>query len=48
LVWPRPPRSVGVIFYELLAGALPSELRKIAFDEFLRRLREEEAPKAKY
>jgi hypothetical protein len=32
--------SLGIIFYELLAGAPPIELRKIAFEEFLRRLRE--------
>lgn len=37
--------SLGVIFYELLAGVPPIELRKIAFDEFLRRLWEEEPPK---
>ena len=37
--------SLGVIFYELLAGAPPIELRKIAWDEFLRRLREEDPPK---
>jgi len=37
--------SLGVILYELLAGAPPLELRKIAFDEFLRRLREDDAPK---
>jgi eukaryotic-like serine/threonine-protein kinase len=37
--------SLGIIFYELLAGAPPIELRKVAFDEFLRRLREEEPPK---
>jgi tetratricopeptide (TPR) repeat protein len=37
--------SLGIIFYELLAGAPPLELRKIAFEEFLRRLREEEPPK---
>jgi non-specific serine/threonine protein kinase/serine/threonine-protein kinase len=37
--------SLGIIFYELLAGAPPIELRKIAFDEFLRRLREEDPPK---
>jgi non-specific serine/threonine protein kinase/serine/threonine-protein kinase len=37
--------SLGIIFYELLAGAPPIELRKIAFDEFLRRLREDEPPK---
>jgi tetratricopeptide (TPR) repeat protein len=37
--------SLGIIFYELLAGVPPIELRKIAFDEFLRRLREDEPPK---
>jgi serine/threonine protein kinase len=37
--------SLGIIFYELLAGAPPIELHKVAFDEFLRRLREEEPPK---
>jgi tetratricopeptide (TPR) repeat protein len=37
--------SLGIILYELLAGAPPIELRKIAFDEFLRRLREEDAQK---
>jgi tetratricopeptide (TPR) repeat protein len=37
--------SLGVIFYELLAGAPPIDLRKIAFDELLRRLREEEPSK---
>jgi eukaryotic-like serine/threonine-protein kinase len=37
--------SLGIILYELLAGAPPLELRKIAFDEFLRRLREEEPSK---
>jgi eukaryotic-like serine/threonine-protein kinase len=37
--------SLGIIFYELLAGAPPIELRKVAFDEFLRRLREEDPPK---
>ena len=37
--------SLGIIFYELLAGAPPLDLRKIAFDEFMRRLREEEPPK---
>ena len=34
--------SLGVIFYELLAGAPPIDLRKIALEEFLRRLRDEE------
>jgi eukaryotic-like serine/threonine-protein kinase len=37
--------SLGIILYELLAGAPPLELRRIAFDEFLRRLREDDAPK---
>ena len=34
--------SLGIVFYELLAGMPPVELRKIAFDEFLRRLREDD------
>jgi len=34
--------SLGIIFYELLAGAPPIELRKVALDEYLRRLREED------
>ena len=37
--------SLGIIFYELLAGAPPLQLRKVAFQEFLRRLREEDPPK---
>jgi len=37
--------SLGVILYELLAGQRPLELRKIAFVEFLRRLREDDPPK---
>ena len=37
--------SLGIVFYELLAGTLPLEMRKIAYDEFLRRLREEDPPK---
>jgi serine/threonine protein kinase/tetratricopeptide (TPR) repeat protein len=37
--------SLGIIFYELLAGVPPIELRKIALDEYLRRLREEDPPK---
>jgi non-specific serine/threonine protein kinase/serine/threonine-protein kinase len=37
--------SLGIILYQLLAGVPPLELRKIAFDEFLRRLREEDPPK---
>jgi eukaryotic-like serine/threonine-protein kinase len=37
--------SLGIILYELLAGAPPLDLRKITLDEFLRRLREEEPAK---
>ncbi len=37
--------SLGIIFYELLAGLPPLDFRKVAFEEFLRRLREEEPPK---
>jgi eukaryotic-like serine/threonine-protein kinase len=37
--------SLGIIFYELLAGVPPIELHKIALEEFLRRLREEEPAK---
>jgi eukaryotic-like serine/threonine-protein kinase len=39
--------SLGVILYELLVGALPidlKQLRKLALDEVLRRLREDDAP----
>jgi serine/threonine protein kinase len=34
--------SLGIIFYELLTGTPPIELHKVALEEFLRRLREEE------
>jgi len=37
--------SLGVVLYELLVGAVPLDLHKVAFDEILRRLREEEAPR---
>ena len=37
--------SLGIIFYELLAGVPPIDLRKVAFEEFLRRLREDDPPK---
>jgi eukaryotic-like serine/threonine-protein kinase len=37
--------SLGVIFYELLAGAPPLVLKKSTLEAFLRRLREEEPPK---
>jgi serine/threonine protein kinase len=36
---------LGVIFYELLSGAPPLRTQKVAFDEFLRRLRDEDAPR---
>ncbi len=37
--------SLGILLYELLVGVPPLDLRKIAVDEFLRRLREDDAPK---
>ena len=37
--------SLGIIFYELLAGAPPIQLQKVALDEFLRRLREQDPQK---
>jgi eukaryotic-like serine/threonine-protein kinase len=37
--------SLGVVLYELLAGALPLEFHNLAFAEILRRLREDEAPR---
>jgi len=37
--------SLGVVLYELLAGALPLDFHQLAFDEILRRVREEEAPR---
>ncbi len=37
--------SLGVILYELLVGAPPLELKKSAYHELLRKLREEDAPK---
>ena len=37
--------SLGIVFYELLAGMPPIELRKVALEEFLRRLREDEPPR---
>jgi serine/threonine protein kinase len=36
--------SLGVVLYELLVGALPLDFRNVAFQEVLRRLREEDAP----
>ena len=37
--------SLGIILYELLAGAPPFELRTIALEDFLRKLREDEPSK---
>jgi non-specific serine/threonine protein kinase/serine/threonine-protein kinase len=37
--------SLGVVLYELLVGALPLDLKKLATDEALRRLREQDAPR---
>jgi eukaryotic-like serine/threonine-protein kinase len=37
--------SLGIVFYELLAGVPPIQLRRVAFEEFLRRLREDEPAK---
>jgi len=40
--------SLGVVFYELLVGALPldlTEFRNVAFNELRRRIREDDAPR---
>lgn len=37
--------SLGAVLYELLSGALPFDLRKAAYDEVKRRLRDEDVPK---
>jgi non-specific serine/threonine protein kinase/serine/threonine-protein kinase len=37
--------SLGAVLYEVLSGALPFDFRKAAYDEVVRQLREEDAPK---
>ena len=37
--------SLGIIFYELLAGAPPLQLRKTSLDQFLKKLREDDVPR---
>jgi eukaryotic-like serine/threonine-protein kinase len=37
--------SLGVVLYELLVGALPLEMRQLAYDQALRLLREQDAPR---
>jgi eukaryotic-like serine/threonine-protein kinase len=37
--------SLGVVLYQLLAGALPLDLKKLAYEEVLRRLREQDVPR---
>jgi eukaryotic-like serine/threonine-protein kinase len=37
--------SLGVVLYELLVGALPLDFRKLAYDQVLHLLREEDAPR---
>jgi eukaryotic-like serine/threonine-protein kinase len=36
--------SLGAVLYDLLTGAIPLDLRKLPFDEVLRRLREDDTP----
>ncbi len=37
--------SLGVVLYELLVGSLPFDFRRLSYDEMLRRLREQDAPR---
>ena len=40
--------SLGVVLYELLSGACRSTFDKLAYDEVLRRLREQDAPTSEH
>jgi hypothetical protein len=37
--------SLGVVLYQLLVGALPLDLKKLAYEQMLRRLREQDVPR---
>ncbi|MBV8113286.1 MAG: tetratricopeptide repeat protein [Silvibacterium sp.] len=37
--------SLGAVLYELLTGTLPLDLNKLSYDEVLRRLRDQDAPR---
>src|SRR5713101_1206540 len=37
--------SLGVVLYQLLVGALPLDLKKLTYEEMLRRLRDKDVPK---
>jgi eukaryotic-like serine/threonine-protein kinase len=37
--------SLGVVLYQLLAGALPLDLKKLAYEEVLHRIREQDVPR---
>jgi serine/threonine protein kinase len=37
--------SLGVVLYELMVGALPLDFRKLAYDQVLSQLREQDAPR---
>ena len=37
--------SLGVVLYQMLVGALPLDLKKLAYEQMLRRLREQDVPR---